>query len=237
MNLNNFVERMMFVYGVSGRAASIVADVGDHQRTSVCPNCQGRFWKYESCDPYLVLHGAQNCWPDFLCGKEIVVAESVVSQMAEAGITGVESVPLRILRNEVKEPTTKPPAYFLLRVLGSIDIERRFFDEFEGTVCAECGSWTAKKGGNYKRFGDKTLIPNIESWSGDDFVRISNIRLGFYRFCRPSVINLAIECRWSGCEFGEQIPHLIVSTDTVNWAKELKPRISEKIKKTFSVES
>ena len=134
---------------------------------------------------------------DYLGGFQSVISERMLRDLEEHRMTGFVAHRLPIEAVESRKLKQLPmPTYFLLEVVGLVDIDRARFDEFDGNLCPTCHKWTPRKGGKY-RWGDKTRLPVLDTWDGSDFVMTRNIESGM-RYCSRRVLDLAREKQWSG---------------------------------------
>ena len=149
-----------------------------------------------------VIFGDDVCgFPDHIGGLHHLFSEKVIRDLAAAGIRGFTAHPLVISRVECPRLLrVTPPSYYILEVTGSVAIDRQLYDENEGLVCPGCHNLSPKLGGKYT-WGDKVVIPKIETWDGSGFVRLSDFNTATL-YCSIEVVNLAIAKKWTG--FGVQ---------------------------------
>jgi hypothetical protein len=147
-------------------------------------------------------------WPDYPAGNETVACERVVEEITAAGLTGFKAHPLPF--SKIDSPTLRAlpgPRYYVIEITGRLDLDRWWFDEYEGHYCPECHRWGPSEGDDRKySWGNIRLMPDMRTWTGDDFAMCSNILVG-YRFCTPKVVDLARAMRWEGIQFSGLVPY------------------------------
>lgn len=127
----------------------------------------------------------------------LLVSERVKTDLERNDIRGyiAHSVPLTPECDFALKDQPIPP-YYLLEITGRFDLDRRRFDNFEGQLCPNCHIWKPTKGSKF-RYGEKNLLPLLESWNGGDFLLQGNIDSGAL-YCTKKVADLARAKKWTG---------------------------------------
>jgi hypothetical protein len=185
--------------GVSEKSIGTTVFFGLRSQQEKCPTCGSgmvgrKDWDGASAH---IIGPEADSYNDYLGGFQSVISERMLRDLEERGMTGFVAHRLPIEAVESPKLKRQPmPNYFILEVVGRVDIDRARFDEFDGNLCPTCHKWTPRKGGKY-RWGDKTRIPVLDTWDGSDFVMTRNIESGS-RYCSRRVLDLAREKQWSG---------------------------------------
>lgn len=156
------------------------------------------------------------------------VNERVKNDLAEHGIKGyvAHRVPVSAGVDFALKGQPIPP-YYLLEITGRFDLDRRRFDNFEGQLCPKCHIWKPTKGSQF-RYGEKNLIPILDSWNGGDFLVQGNIDSGAL-YCTKKVADLAVTKKWTG--FGIRVMSWgcpgggLADLRRPDWYEELRDRV------------
>lgn len=129
--------------------------------------------------------------------RYLLVSERVKNDLKENGIRGYVAHRVPVSPGIDFALKGQPiSTYYLLEITGRFDLDRRRFDNFEGQLCSNCHIWKPTKGSKF-RYGEKNLIPVLESWNGGDFVLQGNIDSGAL-YCTKKVAGLARAKKWTG---------------------------------------
>ncbi|WP_050025047.1 hypothetical protein [Verrucomicrobium sp. BvORR034] len=142
-------------------------------------------------------------WPEAISVliEPPLVRGDIVAVMQKAGVSGFIPRKVRLTINDGRAFTRPVPEYFQIEITGRVAIS---YPESEVTICPLCLSRTDHN------FGDKLMVPDLDTWTGDDLVKPSNVSSGYVLTTRK-LIDLARENGWSTFQFGTWIPHCRVN--------------------------
>lgn len=169
----------------------------------ICPAC-GRRYEAEKSLENAKLHiaGRGGSWPDILNTTTPIFHERVVEEIAKEKLVGYIAHPAEIVEIEnSKLASQPPPRYYLIEVLGKVDLDETETKEFWDGICHHCFNLKPKKGGGYV-FQPKREVPVLETWNGGDFVRTRNWRTALV-YCTKRFIDLASKNKWTNFRFGD----------------------------------
>src|SRR4030095_12564324 len=172
-------------------------------------------------------------WTDHAGELQLVFSHRVLEDVESIGESGFLAHPLPITKVEnPRLAALDRPDYFLIEVIGSIDIDRTHYDGGDGLLCDGCRVWRPRPGGKVT-YGDKMILPVPESWDGSDFVKCRNIRHGGY-YCTARIVELARIKGWTGFEFTALLPVLpAVDLEDPRWLEKIETAAHEKYPKFF----
>lgn len=149
----------------------------------------------------LKVGGSGSKWPDILSSMPcIVIQDRVANAIRENGLTGCRLHPTEIVSVENRRlAALEQPAYWMLEVTGTVDVDLDELDDHGGGVCPGCHSRDAQPGPH--RFAAKRVVPKLETWDGSDFVKTGNWRTG-HSYCTRRFVDLACAHRWKNFRFG-----------------------------------
>ena len=163
-----------------------------------CPRC-GTTRTFESWNnAKLFIGGKGSKWPDILTCDIPILHERVVDALSAKGFTGFTAHQAEIVEiNNDKLLSARIPRYFLIEIVGKVEVDLSELDDSGGCVCSLC---FVRKGnpGPY-RWSVKRVLPKLGARQ-DDFVKIYNWNTnrvyGSKRF-----VDLVSRNRWSNFRF------------------------------------
>ncbi len=209
-----------------------------------CPAC-GVLNSKESPSEATIWVGNGSRWTDIISNIDcLLLHERVVEVLERSGISGFQAYPVKINKvNSNKLTSISAPKYYLIDILGRIDVDVTQLDDLGGSVCPACFARNAIKGNRY-RWKTKNIIPDLDTWDGSDFTKIRNWRTK-RNYCSKRFIDLASEHKWTNFVFGESVPgvglwekpqHAIngLSYKDKNWFEKLSEQVKEKHSDLFA---
>jgi hypothetical protein len=138
-------------------------------------------------------------WPEAIAVliEPPLVRGDVIETMQKAGVSGFIPRRVRLTIDDDHAFTRPVPEYFQIEITGRVAIS---YPEHEVTICPLCLCRTDNL------FGDKLMLADLDTWTGDDLVKPSNVSTGFVLTTRK-LIDLARENGWSSFHFGAWMPH------------------------------
>ena len=169
-------------------------------------------------------------WPEVIAVliEPPLVRGDVVEIMLESGVNGFIPRKVKLTIDDDMAFARPAPEYFQIEITGRVAIS---YPDDEVSICPVCLSRTDHN------FGDKLMVPVLNTWTGDDLVKPSNVASGFVLSTRK-LIDLARAEGWSSFQFGSWIPHCRVNfIGNGDWHTDVTERIRHKYRRYFEHES
>jgi len=175
-----------------------------------CRACGGAIVEKSPQNAKVKIGAAGIRWPDVLCDLDgLILHERVCKILRREQLKGFRAHPVVITEIKSKKlASLSVPQYFLLDITGRVDIDPNQLDDVGGSLCPVCFRRNAQADNPY-RWKEKRIVPELETWDGDDFVKIRNWRCEM-NYCSKQFIDLANEHRWTNFIFGESLPGVAI---------------------------
>ena len=143
-----------------------------------CSQC-GRVSGYESIssgdDALLVSGGKLN--PDFMIygsvGLYFIVSERAMELIKREKISGYDkTIKVPIYRSRYGKLVQQDVCYYLVDIVGNIDLDLKAMSLKKKNICSACGSFDW----NRQRLGIIDSVLDMSSWDGSDICRINSFK-------------------------------------------------------------
>lgn len=169
---------------------------------ATCDDCGRENVITEFVGPHRLAAEGGPRYPDYLPfsgvgGPMLILSERALAVLQENGITGIGTAePVSVVRiingTEVPLPDTAP-AYYLVTITGTIDLDIPKMCLKKKRVCRTCGGF------EWSRQRMPKMLLDSSTWDSSDFCRIASI-LG-YVICSDKIVSLVKTHRLKGFAF------------------------------------